>query len=38
MSIDLRCKHDRLLREQATELFDRRFGHKSVARRLGMPP
>lgn len=37
MSIDLRCKHDRLLREQAAELFDRRFGYKSVARRLGIP-
>lgn len=37
MSIDMRCKHDRLPREQAVELFDRRFGCKSVARRLGVP-
>lgn len=36
MSIDLRCKHDRLLRERAAELFDRRFGYRSVARRLGI--
>ena len=36
MSIDLRCKHDRLLRERAAELFDRRFGYESVARMLGL--
>ena len=36
MSIDLRCKHDRLLRERAAELFDQCFGYESVARRLGV--
>ncbi len=36
MSIDLRCKHDRLLRERAAELFGRRFGREPVARRLGI--
>ena len=37
MSVDLRCKHDRSLRERAADLFDERFGYKSVARRLGIP-
>ena len=37
MSIDLRFKHDRLLRERAAELFDQRFGRESVARMLGVP-
>ena len=37
MSVDLRCKHGRPLRERAAELFDERFGCKSVARRLGIP-
>lgn len=37
MSVDLRCKHDRSLGERAADLFDERFGYKSVARRLGIP-
>lgn len=37
MSIDLRCRHDRSLRERAAEMFERRLGRESVARKLGVP-
>ena len=36
MSVDLRLRHDRLLREQAVELFERGFGYGLTARRLGV--
>ena len=37
MSVDLRVRHDRLLREQAVELFERGFGYGLTAKRLGVP-
>ena len=37
MSTDLRCKHDRALRELASDLFGRGLGRASVARALGIP-
>ena len=37
MSVDLRLRHDRLLREQAVEMFERGFGYRLAARRLGVP-
>ena len=37
MSVDLRLRHDRLLREQAVELFERGFGYRLTAKRLGVP-
>ncbi len=37
MSVDLRLRHDRLLREQAVELFERGFGYGLTAKRLGVP-
>ena len=37
MSVDLRLRHDRLLREQAVEMFERGFGYALTARRLGVP-
>ena len=37
MSVDLRCKHDRSLRERAAELFAEGRGRRSVARELGIP-
>ncbi|MBM6869001.1 helix-turn-helix domain-containing protein [Collinsella tanakaei] len=37
MSIDLRCRHDRRLRELAAELFERGLGYRSAARELGIP-
>ena len=36
MSVDLRLRHDRLLREQAVEMFERGFGYGLTARRLGV--
>ena len=36
MSVDLRLRHDRLLREQAVEMFERGFGYRLAARRLGV--
>ena len=38
MSIDLRCKHDRTLRERAAELFAEGRGHEPVAGIPGIPP
>ena len=37
MSVDLGLRHDRLLREQAVELFERGFGYGLTAKRLGVP-
>lgn len=37
MSVDLRLKHDRLVRERAAEMFERGLGYKSVAGVLGVP-
>ena len=37
MSVDLRLRHDRLLREQAVELFERGIGYGLTAKRLGVP-
>ena len=37
MSTDLRCRHDRALRELASDLFGRGLGRASVARALGIP-
>ena len=37
MSVDLRLRHDRLLREQAVEMFERGFGYRLTAKRLGVP-
>ena len=36
MSVDLGLRHDRLLREQAVELFERGCGYGLTARRLGV--
>ena len=36
MSVDLGLRHDRLLREQAVEMFARGFGYGLSARRLGV--
>ena len=36
MSVDLRLRHDRLLREQAVEMFERGCGYALTARRLGV--
>ena len=36
MSVDLRLRHDRLLREQAVEMFERGFGYRLTAGRLGV--
>ena len=36
MSADLRLRHDRLLREQAVEMFERGRGYALTARRLGV--
>ena len=36
MSVDLGLRHDRLLREQAVEMFERGFGYRLTARRLGV--
>ena len=36
MSVDLRVRHDRLLRERAVELFERGCGYGLTARRLGV--
>ena len=37
MSVDLRLKHDRSLRELAAGMFERGLGRKSVAGALGIP-
>ena len=37
MSAGLRLRHDRLLREQAVEMFERGCGYALTARRLGVP-
>ena len=37
MSVDLRLRHDRLLREQAVEMFERGFSYRLTAKRLGVP-
>ena len=37
MSVDLRLKHDRLLREQAAQMFERGIGYGLTAKRLGVP-
>lgn len=37
MSVDLRLRHDRLLRERAAEPFDEGWGYRSVAKALGIP-
>lgn len=37
MSIDLRCRHDRSVRELAAGTFDAGRGHESVAKSLGIP-
>ena len=37
MSVDLRLRHDRLLREQAVEMLERGFGYGLTAKRLGVP-
>ena len=36
MSINLGMRHDRLLRKQAAQMFERGFGYGSTARKLGM--
>ena len=36
MSIDKRCKHDRMLRECACELFEQGYGYAHTARLLGI--
>ena len=36
MSVDLGLRHDRLLREQAVEMFERGSGYGLTARRLGV--
>ena len=36
MSAGLRLRHDRLLRKQAVEMFERGFGYRLTARRLGV--
>ena len=37
VSVDLRLKHDRSLRERAADLFERGTGRDGVARELGVP-
>ncbi len=36
MSINLGLRHDRLLREQAAQMFERGFGYGLTAKRLGV--
>ena len=36
MSVDLGLRHDRLLREQAAQMFERGFGYRLTARKLGV--
>ena len=38
MSVDLRLRHDRLLREQVVEMFERGFGYGLTVRRPGSGP
>ena len=37
MSVNLGLRHDRLLREQAVEMFERGFGYALTSKRLGVP-
>ena len=37
MSVGLRCRHDRSVRELAAGMFDEGRGYESVARSLGIP-
>ena len=37
MSVVLGLRHDRLLREQAVEMFERGFSYRLTAKRLGVP-
>lgn len=37
MSVDLRVKYDRSLRERAADMFERGHGYRSAARALGVP-
>ena len=37
MPVDVCVRHDRLLREQAVEMFERGFGYRLTAKRLGVP-
>ena len=37
MPVGVRLRHDRLLREQAVEMFERGFSYALTARRLGVP-
>ena len=37
MSVVLGLRHDRLLREQAAQMFERGFGYRLTAKRLGVP-
>ena len=36
MSMHLGLRHDRLLREQAVEMFEKGCGYRSTARKLGV--
>ena len=36
MPVDVRVRHDRLLREQAVVMFERGFGYRLASRRLGV--
>ena len=36
MSMNLGLRHDRLLREQAAQMFERGFGYRLTAGRLGV--
>ena len=37
MPVDVCVRHDRLLREQAVVMFERGFGYRLTAKRLGVP-
>ncbi len=37
MSVDLRLRHDRSLRERVAGMFERGLGYRSAARELGVP-
>ena len=37
MSVDLRSRHDRSLRERAVGMFERGLGYRFAARELGVP-
>ena len=36
MSINLGMRHDRLLRKQAAQMFEKGFGYRLTARKLGV--